>query len=68
MQTSYIAHFDASMVWSSDQDKVVTISAIDGGQPWRRTMGDDNIVYTDWQRITTLKPWQVKSKIKAEWD
>ena len=29
----------------------VTISAnIDGGQPWRRTMGTDNIVYTDWQR------------------
>ena len=31
-------------------DKVVTISAnIDGGQPWRRTVGD-NIVYTDWRR------------------
>ncbi|MCG4788598.1 hypothetical protein L0N33_25055, partial [Roseburia faecis] len=29
----------------------MTISAnIDGGQPWRRTMGTDNIVYTDWQR------------------
>ena len=27
-----------------------TISAlIDGGQPWRRTFGD-NLVYTDWQR------------------
>jgi Creatinase/Prolidase N-terminal domain. len=33
------------------QDKVVSISAnIDGGQPWRRTVGTDNIVYTDWQR------------------
>ena len=33
------------------QDSAVTISAnIDGGQPWRRTMGTDNIVYTDWQR------------------
>ena len=33
------------------QDKVVTISAnIDGGQPWRRTVGTENIVYTDWQR------------------
>ena len=30
--------------------KLTTISAnIDGGQPWRRTVGD-NIVYTDWQR------------------
>jgi len=30
--------------------KVVSISAnIDGGQPWRRTVGD-NIVYTDWRR------------------
>jgi len=33
------------------QDDVVTISAnIDGGQPWRRTVGTDNIVYSDWQR------------------
>ncbi|MDF3844277.1 M24 family metallopeptidase [Pseudomonas citronellolis] len=33
------------------QDAVVSISAnIDGGQPWRRTQGTDNIVYTDWQR------------------
>lgn len=30
--------------------KVVSISAnIDGGQPWRRTVGD-NIVYSDWRR------------------
>lgn len=30
--------------------KLTTISAnIDGGQPWRRTVGE-NIVYTDWQR------------------
>lgn len=30
--------------------KLTTISAnIDGGQPWRRSVGD-NIVYTDWQR------------------
>lgn len=30
---------------------ITSISAnIDGGQPWRRTVGDDNIVYTDWQR------------------
>ncbi|MDQ2801482.1 MAG: M24 family metallopeptidase [Pseudomonadota bacterium] len=32
------------------QDKHVTISAnIDGGQPWRRSFGD-NVVYTDWRR------------------
>ncbi|MBK0399277.1 aminopeptidase P family protein [Limibaculum sp. M0105] len=31
-------------------DRVTSVSAnIDGGQPWRRTEGD-NIVYTDWQR------------------
>ena len=28
-----------------------TISAnIDGGQPWRRSVGCDNLVYTDWRR------------------
>ncbi len=33
------------------QDQVVTVSAnIDGGQPWRRTVGTDNLIYTDWQR------------------
>ena len=33
-----------------DQDKATTISAgIDGGQPWRRTYGD-NVTYTDWRR------------------
>jgi len=32
------------------QDKSMTISAnIDGGQPWRRSAGD-NVIYTDWQR------------------
>jgi creatinase len=31
-------------------DAVTSISAnIDGGQPWRRTFGD-NLIYTDWQR------------------
>ena len=31
-------------------DTTTTISAnIDGGQPWRRTFGN-NVVYTDWQR------------------
>ena len=33
-----------------DQDKATTISAgIDGGQPWRRSFGD-NVTYTDWHR------------------
>jgi creatinase len=32
------------------QSEATTISAnIDGGQPWRRSFGD-NLVYTDWQR------------------
>ena len=32
------------------QNKAVTISAnIDGGQPWRRSFGE-NVIYTDWQR------------------
>src|SRR6185436_17166590 len=31
-------------------ERITSVSAnIDGGQPWRRTVGD-NIVYTDWQR------------------
>ena len=31
-------------------DRCVTVSAnIDGGQPWRRSYGE-NIIYTDWQR------------------
>ncbi|MEE8189461.1 MAG: aminopeptidase P family N-terminal domain-containing protein, partial [Kiloniellales bacterium] len=33
------------------QDKVTSISAnVDGGRPWRRTFGGENLVYTDWQR------------------
>ena len=32
------------------QDTVTTVSAgIDGGQPWRRTAGD-NVIYTDWRK------------------
>ena len=34
-----------------DHDKATSISAgIDGGQPWRRTFGGQNITYTDWQK------------------
>ena len=42
-----------------DADKSVSISAnIDGGQPWRRTFGGENIVYTDWQRDNYLSAVQ----------
>lgn len=38
-----------------NQDRCVTVSAnIDGGQPWRRSYGD-NLVYTDWQRDNFLR-------------
>ena len=54
------------------QDKVTSVSAnIDGGQPWRRTVGD-NLVYTDWQRdnffpaISRLAP--AKGRIGLEFD
>ncbi len=31
--------------------RLTTISAnIDGGQPWRQTYGQDNLIYTDWQK------------------
>ena len=40
----------ASTAWSSTTNNATTISAgIDGGQPWRRSFGD-NITYTDWRR------------------
>jgi len=38
-----------------DQDNVTSVSAgIDGGQPWRRTRGE-NITYTDWQKDNFFK-------------
>ena len=38
------------------QERLVTLSAnIDGGQPWRRTVGDDNRIYTDWQSDNFFK-------------
>ena len=34
-----------------DRDRITSVSAnIDGGQPWRRSFGGRNLVYTDWQR------------------
>jgi creatinase len=41
--------------------KVVSISAnIDGGQPWRHTVGDYNVVYTDWQRDNFFRAVQAE--------
>ncbi|MDN0083904.1 M24 family metallopeptidase [Crenobacter sp. SG2305] len=53
--------------------KVVSISAnIDGGQPWRRTVGDYNVVYTDWQRDNFFRAVQQeienKGRIGIEYD
>jgi creatinase len=54
------------------QDNCTTISAnIDGGQPWRRSIGD-NIIYTDWRRdnfwqaVTTLVPGIKRLGIEAD--
>lgn len=34
-----------------DHDIITSIGAgIDGGQPWRRTFGGNNVTYTDWQK------------------
>lgn len=55
------------------QDKLISISAnIDGGQPWRRTAGGHNIVYTDWQRDNFFKAIQQevanKGRVGIEYD
>lgn len=54
------------------QDKATTVTAnIDGGQPWRRTFGE-NLVYTDWQKDSFFYALQqlVKNsgKIGIEYD
>ncbi len=39
-------------------ERAVTITAnIDGGQPWRRSFGD-NVIYTDWQRDNYFRALQ----------
>ncbi|MEZ5932962.1 MAG: M24 family metallopeptidase [Alphaproteobacteria bacterium] len=55
-------------------DEATTISAnIDGGQPWRRSFGD-NLVYTDWQRdnffraVQTLIPGAGSTRLGVEFD
>jgi Xaa-Pro aminopeptidase len=46
--------------------KVVSIPAsIDGGQPWRRTVGDFNLVYTDWQRDNFFRAVQGRSPTRG---
>ncbi|MEZ5926096.1 MAG: aminopeptidase P family protein [Hyphomicrobiaceae bacterium] len=46
-----------------DHKKATTISAaIDGGQPWRRTFGD-NVTYTDWRKDNYFRA--VESLIKG---
>ena len=42
-----------------DHDGITSVSAnIDGGQPWRRTYGARNVVYTDWQRDNYFRALQ----------
>lgn len=43
-------HFGRFYAFVVTRDKATSVSAnIDGGQPWRRTVGD-NLIYTDWRR------------------
>ena len=45
-----------------DQDNATSISAaIDGGQPWRRTFGD-NVTYTDWRKDNYFRAVQQLTK------
>ncbi len=51
----------------------MSISAnIDGGQPWRRTFGDYNVVYTDWRRDNYFRAVQQeipnKGRVGVEFD
>ncbi len=40
-------------------EEVVSVSPnIDAGQPWRRTVGDRNVVYTDWRRDNFFRALQ----------
>ncbi|MGD1877399.1 MAG: M24 family metallopeptidase [Kiloniellaceae bacterium] len=47
------------------RDAATTVSAnIDGGQPWRRSFGD-NLVYTDWQRGNHIRALQELAPAKG---
>jgi len=51
-------HFGRFFALVVDQENQTSLSAnIDGGQPWRRTVGD-NLVYTDWTRDNYFKGLQ----------
>jgi len=56
-----------------DQDTMTSVSAnIDGGQPWRRTRGHGNLIYTDWQRDNYIRALQqlipAGARIGVEYD
>jgi len=53
--------------------EVVSVSAnIDAGQPWRRTVGDRNVVYTDWRRDNFFRALQSevpdRGRVGVEYD
>ncbi len=51
-------HFGRLYAHILSHDTATTVAAnIDGGQPWRRTIGD-NLTYTDWQRDNYFKAIQ----------
>ena len=51
-------HFGRFYAHIVGHDTATTVAAnIDGGQPWRRTVGD-NLTYTDWQRDNYFKAIQ----------
>jgi len=48
-------YFGRKYAFVIDHDKATSVSAaIDGGQPWRRTAGD-NVTYTDWRKDNYFK-------------
>ncbi len=56
-----------------DRDTMTSVSAnIDGGQPWRRTRGHGNLIYTDWQRDNYIRALQqlipAGARIGVEYD
>lgn len=51
-------HFGRFYALVIDHDNQTSVSAnIDGGQPWRRTVGD-NLIYTDWTRDNYFRALQ----------
>ena len=51
-------HFGRFFAFVVTAERATSVSAnIDGGQPWRRTVGD-NLIYTDWQRDNYFRALQ----------